>query len=365
MGFADDVNYVRDNMSPLLEAAKVLTPEVISAIDGLADVDIDEIIKAKKAAKAIKENKTLLEAVQNGIPDIKAVIGIQNQVKYISDIRDVIGVVAGSIPEILKANELAFSIVQCNGMEPTLNRILDMKDSIEGCLLMEGEIELTSAIAESLKESIFAVEAADKKAKERLDDMESALNKIKSYESKLDGKINHIEKLLSRMKEFSVEVDHVGSDAKASSIYSPTRNELVLSIPKGREGKKGNPGKPGVGSRGKIGIPGVATNQGKPGRPGKDGRDFGASLFGNKRDINRYGNRPIGTSFISLDESPVMIYFRKSNAKNDWTEGQPFGLSNGENANINVFDSERLGGLTLEELYSEIQKAFNEFQKGK
>ena len=63
---------------------------------------------------------------------------------------------------------------------------------------------------------------------------------------------------------------------------------------------------------------------------GKDGKDFSASFYGLKRELSRYGNSVKGTSFVSLDESPTMIYFKISDALDDWSQGQAFGISNGE-----------------------------------
>ncbi len=72
-------------------------------------------------------------------------------------------------------------------------------------------------------------------------------------------------------------------------------------------------------------------------------------------DKNKYNNYPTGTSFLSLDEIPTMIYFRKSNAMNDWTEGQPFGVSNGgysdEDKGIDIVE-----GINIDELTTHIIK---------
>jgi len=71
--------------------------------------------------------------------------------------------------------------------------------------------------------------------------------------------------------------------------------------------------------------------------------------------MKKYGNMPIGFSFMSLDETPTMIYFRKSNVKDDWTGGQPFGITDGEEARITVSDSERIGGYTLDQIMMAIK----------
>ena len=76
--------------------------------------------------------------------------------------------------------------------------------------------------------------------------------------------------------------------------------------------------------------------------------------MGRKEQRNRYANRPVGFSFLSLDESPTMIYFRKSNALDDWTDGNPFGSSDGGYAKKSQ-DAERFAGMTLAELTAYIK----------
>ena len=54
-----------------------------------------------------------------------------------------------------------------------------------------------------------------------------------------------------------------------------------------------------------------------------------------------------------------MIYFRKSNALDDWTEGQPFGVSNGgyidSKEGLNIIDGLDINRLT-QHIINELKK---------
>jgi hypothetical protein len=134
-----------------------------------------------------------------------------------------------------------------------------------------------------------------------------------------------------RLHTFEVKTFTIEPDRKGYSKYEQDKNTLNLFIPKGEEGDKGEKGD--AGRRGQRGVPGTAVEKGDVGESGitgRDGKNFRVDIYGMKRERSIYGNRAVGTSFLSLDENPTMIYFRKSNTLDDWTSGQPFGISHGD-----------------------------------
>ena len=97
-------------------------------------------------------------------------------------------------------------------------------------------------------------------------------------------------------------------------------------------------------------------SKGDEGEPGKPGSDFQPTLMGPKQEMFRYGSRPRGTSYLSLDELPTMLYFRKSDTQNDWTEGQPFGIGgsfyeDGDTSIVNGINVQKLTQEVIHELH--------------
>jgi len=133
------------------------------------------------------------------------------------------------------------------------------------------------------------------------------VNEMNITEKRIDEKLKRVEEIEKVMKEFSVKVEHVGSDRSPAHGYDHGTNTLELIIPQGKTGPKGN-------------------NKYDKGSPGDNGSNFKPSFCGSRIERARYAAFPIGTSYLSLDEIPTMIYFRKSNQSNDWTDGQPFGV---------------------------------------
>ena len=360
MEFVDKVDLVSDNMDSLLQAGKKLTPEVIGLLSKISSIDVPLLEKIVIASEKIEAARRDVLLVENGLSDIRTVAAMQNQVCNVSDRRDAVGSVAGSIQNIQAVLELGPSICSVNGLEPTLKTILSMKDSIENAILMAEDIESTSLIAESLRDEIGKTEIIQKEIEDKLARVEKALASAEIAAKRADERLEYIRTITERMNNFSVVVNHTEADKRASHSYNPTNNELTLRIPRGKTGKTGT----GIrGGPGKPGIPGTAVNQGKKGEPGKNGTNFAPSAIGGNIDINKYNNYPVGFSFLNLDEIPAMIYFRKSNKTGDWTEGQPFGVSNGgyseDGRGIDI-----VNGINIDELTTHILRNLKRREDG-
>ena len=135
--------------------------------------------------------------------------------------------------------------------------------------------------------------------------------------------------------------------------YDPVTNTLVLRIREGKQGIKGEPGDDGA-----VGQPGAAVHRGYKGEKGDTGavgRDLQIDVMGTMQERKRYGNRPVGTTFLALDKKIPMLYFRKSNTLDDWTDGIPFGSNPVKHAD-NATNAEKLMGMTLVQLKAYLNK---------
>lgn len=365
MTSAGKKNSLLANMPELLKIPDIMTPERMKAVDEIKNLDLEQIGKILEAAKKIESAKRDILTAENGLHDIREVLKVQNQVKYVSDIRDQIGMVAGYRGEdVVKVSENLAVISLIPNMTEDITAVLDMRPILEKVLSMEENIDDMVAVAEQIRHGVQTAEDLYLNTKECQMGANNVLNEIRIREKVIDEKLRKMEDIKSQMEDFSVDVDFIASGLAGSSRYSRTRNTLELRIPEGQTGPKGDSVQGERGIKGAPGIPGTAVKQGEKGDPGRDGVDFAPSLVGLKREMARYGNRPKGTSYLSLDESPVMIYFKVSDALNDWTEGQPFGINYSDEVEVTVKNSERLGGYTLEQIYKHIESALERITDG-
>ncbi|RLA65926.1 MAG: hypothetical protein DRQ78_04915 [Epsilonproteobacteria bacterium] len=356
MGFADDVTNLRNNMDVLINAQKKFTDNKLDAIEKASKFTQKELKTFVAVATEVLTKYNSIQQVRDGLDSINKLVSIQNQVQYASDNRDVISAVAGSLDDIKAVNALGHSICKVSGMEPTLTTLVKMKDDIELVLENKDKIDATNQLAEDIRLDMAKLKKMSAEMSSNLVEMRSLhasmaeLNKDTATHARI-ASFAH-----KQLQDFQVKTFIIEPDRKGYSKYESKENTLNLFVPQGKEGKEGEKGDDG--RRGQRGVPGTAVEKGDTGdvgQSGRNGQNFRIDLFGNKREMARFGNRAIGTSFLSLDESPVMIYFRNSNTLDSWTKGQPFGISEGETANITVTDSQKIGGYTIEQIMSHIQ----------
>ncbi len=352
MNFAEGMKGVIRNLDTILKVQDTLTPEVLSLIESMSDVDIDKINESTEAVRTLDDNKELFNTILNGLEPINKIVSIQNQVQNVSDYRDVVSTVAGSMTVVHTIHDNIDSLDNLSLLVPKISEMVEMKPTIEEALMMKGEIELTAKIAESLRDEIVKAEELQIKASNSAMLAADMVNKASIIEKRIDEKLKKVEEIESKINNLSVNVEFVSSAAKSKSSYNKHESILSISIPAGRPGLKGDSVKGERGVQGKPGISGRATREGKQGVPGKNGLNFAIDVKGKKRELIRYGNRVKGTSFLSLDESPSMIYFKKSDTVNDWTDGQAFGVSDGSG------NADTLNGYTLDQIYEHIEQAF-------
>jgi predicted DNA-binding protein len=223
-------------------------------------------------------------------------------------------------------------------IEPMIKEVLNMSTKIDLVLDMKEKLE---ELASNLGESRLVLDEMKELALQAKNSSMLAVNMVNKaniIEKRIDEKLNRMEAIEKTMKEFSVKVEHVGSERGPAHAYDCKTNTLELVIPRGKMGPRGQ-------------------FKGDTGESGKDGKDFQPTVMGPKGEMPHYGNRPIGTSYLSLDEIPTMIYFRKSNNPNDWTDGQPFGV--GGNFYTDT-DTSIVDGINIQKLTDEV---INELHK--
>ena len=344
MSFVEDVQELRSKSDAIIEASKVLTPDVVKAVAHIGSIDIDMLEKIVIAAEKIQESRRDVLLVENGLSSIRRVVEMQNQVQFVSDARQNIGLVAGSLDSVNEVAEDIVYIRAVSAMKPMIDETLALSTKIDAVLDMEEDIKDFLKTAERMEMVLKEMNQSRIDVSKNLDETKEFVSLCQSSEMRVRRKEVEVEDMVRRLESFNVNVKHLDQDSTAYSRYSREANELEIGIPSGKVGEKGN-------------------FKGDKGEPGNNGSSFRPSYTGSRINRARYNSYPTGTSYLSLDEIPTMIYFRKSNAINDWTEGQPFGVSNGgysdKDKGIDIVD-----GINIDELTTHILRNMKRRQDG-
>ena len=310
MGFAQDIQELRPKVDFMMRYAKLLTPANMDKISKLSNIDWSTTEELSAAATVLSEYGTEIQTVNNGMNAINSVIGIQNQIQYVSDIRDSIGLVAGSIEHVKDVGEDLTYVRASVAMKPMIEDALALSVPMDKVIDMEEDMLRFEKTANRM-EVVLKEMNKQKLEVERLTQQVSfMLGEANAIVSKMDKTLEKTIAITDEAKNLKIEVKHLGEKETAYSDYFRDTNCLEIGVPCGKTGPRGK-------------------WKGEKGEPGKNGTNFQPSYVGSSIDRSRFGAHPIGTSYLALDEIPTMVYFRKSNTRNDWTDGQPFGVSNG------------------------------------
>ena len=320
----------------ILDVSNKLSDELVDAIETISKYDIDEIKKISDAVETIDKNKKNIQIVENGLHYIKDAIKIQDKITYVSDIRDSIGLVAGNIENIEKVAKELENARPILAMKPMIEETLSMSEKIDSVLDIKKDMEDFIQASESIEYATSESFNNVVKSEATLKKIEEVYSQIVRMDRNINKKLADINDKISKLENLSIKVKHLKHDEKPYSSYDRESSVLEIGIPSGKPGPRGK-------------------YKGDKGDPGRDGKDFAPSYMGKLFERSRYDNYPAGISFLSLDEVPTMIYFKKSHALGDWTEGQPFGYTEGFDK-IEVANSKRLGGYTVNELLEHIRQ---------
>ncbi len=353
--FAKNVESIGTNMKDLISLSDNLE-DIKSLNDSFLSLNTKMLEKIVIASEKIEASRQDILLVENSIHDIRAVAEMKKQVSLVSSIGDSIGLIAGCTDDIKRAADYANVFGGVAAMKPMIEETLKLSIKMDLVLDLEEKMDSMLAVEKRLDAKIKVMNGIEHRTSKSEMLAVNMLNKISTKEKTIEEKLKEIKKLHIQFTEFNVDIGFVDHKHDSSSNYNSLTHTLSLKIKEGEPGVKGDQGEEG--SPGRRGIPGTAVakgDDGEKGDKGKDGNNFIINVMGKKRELAIYGNRPVGTSFLSLDEIPCMIYFRKSNVLNDWTKGQPFGVSNG-----GYIDDDRgidiVNGININELTSHILK---------
>ena len=366
MSFADDVQELGKNLPTLLRLSELLTPNTVSLLERLSNIDIDELKEITLEAEKIDNKYPLLEQLGGSLDEITKVSDYIESVNQVSNDKDLILGIYEARETLKKITESSHMFESIYANREAYKKLLSMHEDIRTTIAMSEEIESIAMIAKNIRDDILELEKYSEQVHKDVEHAANLMNSAGQAERRINETLHKAEDIFNRMRDFKVDVNFVDYAKKPDSKYSPSKNVLTLTIPKGEKGDKGDRGERG--ERGHRGVPGTAAakgDKGEQGPPGRNGKDFQVGYYGRKSDMVKYGNYPVGTSFLALDQTPTMLYFRRSNTYNDWTEGQEFGLLDGEEANIKVADSQRLEGKTLEQILLYIQNRLGEYLNAK
>ena len=348
MDYGERMSILLENISNLTRMSERLDDGFIGKVDSLVErlneIDTDSVEKIISAVEKIDKNRRDVLLVENGLQDIKRVVEMQNQVANVSDARDSIGLVAGKIEDIEAVAEDLTYVRASTLMEPMIKEVLNLSTKIDLVLDMEEKIDY---FIDEIKRSRGIIENMDDLALRASNSAILAVNmvnKINVAERRIDEKLKRVEEIEKTIKGFHATVDHLDADQEPTHVYDHDKNVLTIGIPRGKTGPRGN-------------------YKGDRGEAGRDGKNYEVMHMGKISERMKYSNATMGTSFLSLDEIPTMIYFRKSNQFNDWTEGQPFGVSNGgysdDDKGIDIID-----GINIDELTTHILRNMESRKNG-
>ena len=243
MTFLQKLEDFRPKVDDLIEAIKPLTPEVVQAIK--LSSELDDLSGAKKLAESANILATYapyLQTVQTGLPEIKRVVEMQNQVHYVSDARENIGLVAGNIEDVKAVADYKHVLGAAIAMKPMIDDMLAMSFKMDLVLDMEEDIDTFNKTSERMEEVLkdmnrtkYEISDFESKAKEHL------VN-IQKIELRINEKHSEIKTMVDDMTGFSVDIKFGDWNVDASAYYDEDKNQLQLTIPQGKPGVKGDDG---------------------------------------------------------------------------------------------------------------------------
>lgn len=328
--FGEGMKSVIDNLDAILTVSDVVTPEIVENINKASKIDWDNAGVMLEKYDAVGRNIHAVSKLTHSLDAIEELAKVSDSLNCMSKSKATMILVANHIEDIKKVAEYSSTYGGVMAMVPMLEEVLAMSTKIDAVLDLEENMERVNMKLELVQDQLTNVAKLNAESIKAAECSANMLNEIKIREKVMDEKLKRMERIEERFEDFNISVEFVSNRTRGSSNFNRDNSELQIRIPSGEQGLPGDSIQGERGTKGDIGIPGSATMEGKQGKPGLNGENFKVDIYGEKRELARYGNRPVGTSFLSLDESPTMIYFRKSNALDDWTQGQQFGVSHGE-----------------------------------
>jgi len=314
MDYGKSLGKLIENLDGLLRVINVVDSGVIGKIEEASNkvdsLNMDEIRVAQSTADKLLSKYQDIKLALASMPDISSVASMRNQIDSLFEIKDSIIIASDNIDDISNLAEYKNHIGAVIAIKPMIEEVLALTTKIDSVLDIEEKMDAVINLSPKSIEAAYKVSKLHAEAKTYATEARKSNELIAKAESRIDEKLKKIEGLVVKSRTMEISVEHLTEHDSPYSSYDQDTNRLVLGIPSGKTGPRGK-------------------YKGDKGEPGRNGSSFSPSYFGRLLDRNMYSGYPVGISFLSLDEIPTMIYFRKSNALDDWTDGQPFGVSNG------------------------------------
>ena len=297
------------NQLELMKQIAELTPTIKELsnknIDTLSSINFKKIEDMSESIKIIEKNIENIKRISTNIKNIKNVDTKISQLPIKQ-----IEYVAKHFNEIKQyANVIEENKENIQFLQNESHRLASISYNIKSINDVANHLDELTELSENMLELLDTKHIVEHKVSYIMNQTAFVINQVeeakKLYE-KTVGVQQDINKKISQLKTLRIKVQFVNPNQEKAK-YNQDKNILYLDIPRGPEGPRGN-------------------YKGDPGEKGKDGKDFKIDFYGLKKDMVRYGHFRQGTSFLSLDELPTRIYFKRSNKHNDWTQGQPFGI---------------------------------------
>ena len=347
MGFAKDIQDLQPKIKMLMEASKKITPELVMNVNKATELDINELRAAVKMTQLLSTCGEKLEAVSNHIPEIKTVARMSDVLEKVESMENNIEHVLQHSTSIHKAVEMKSYVKDLLLNKEYFIKAIDMREELRLVLKLEEKMDAILAIESRLDDKLKEMKELEIQASNSSLLAVDMLNKINVKEKIINESMETISGYRADMVDFNIDTSYVPFGSDSFSQYDPGTNTLTLNIREGSPGVQGQPGNDGA-----VGQPGTAVHKGDKGEKGNEGavgKDLHIDIMGSLWERKKYGNRPVGTTFLALDGSVPMLYFRKSNTMNDWTDGVPFGSTKIKHAD-SATNAEKMMGMTLAQL---------------
>ena len=344
--FVEKVQGIGKNIDTIIDLNNKIDEIGIDKLKDISNMDIDVLSRSIASSKYIMGMKDQVTCLNDNMDKIRKVYEINEDITEVADQEDNINDIGDAIDDIEEIANNIDIIKSALSIKPMVDELVSMRELMISTLGMRADIDEFNRAVHRQEVVLNEINDIYENVKSDMTKTSEMMHSLAILDKRVDEKVKLVSNKLDQMREFSIKVEHLKSNEKPYSAYDAEKNILELGIPQGKTGPKGN-------------------YKGDKGDPGRNGKDFSPSYKGPISQRKRFDNFPAGISFLSLDEIPTMIYFKKSDALADWTEGQPFGTCNGEDMKITIENAEKVGGYTVDQIVSFIEQKVKEMIYGR
>ena len=236
-------------------------------------------------------------ALGQRIDKIIALADKEDEIQYLYDVRAMLETLHANLQKMIDIEANLPNIIAVNNNKPNIDAVALNKQNIDAVALNKQNIDTTANNMALIVQSPANAKTSSDKA---IESAEYALQS-KAYKDELTT--------------LTAKALQLASSENAIVTYNSTTGELTIGIPEGLKGDRGEA--------------------------------FDVDATGTIANRDSYDGASQGFAYLSLDEAPTMVYFKKSDALANWTDGVPFGKGDkGDtgNAGVGILDINRTSG---------------------